>query len=150
MRKLEDGGTLGNPLTVYKLASAATAHMQLSSSLDSVPTMISIASTLKNIPPSHVVFVQYPGSTGGSGIFSGKVQPNVALGNQLFNLIKADTPFTLGSQAVNRGSETAPGGGTSTPSPSDTPIAGAAVINGLSGQSAATVTCSKTRPLSHQ
>jgi LCP family protein required for cell wall assembly len=150
VRKLESGGTLGNPLTVYKLASAATQHMQLSSSLDSIPTMISIASTLKNIPPSHVEFVQYPGNTGGSGIFAGKVQPNMALGNQLFSLIKADTPFTLGAQAENRGSEVAPGGGTSTPSPSDTPIAGASVINGLIGQSASTVTCSKTRPLSHQ
>jgi LCP family protein required for cell wall assembly len=148
VRKLESGGTLTNPLTVYKIASAATSNMQLSSSLDSVPTMLSIASTLKNIPPSHVVFVQYPGSTGGTGIFAGKVQPNMALGNQLFSLIKADTPFTLGSQ--NRGSETAPGGGTSTPSATDTPIANATVINGLIGQSAATVTCSKTRPLKNQ
>ncbi|MDQ1547769.1 MAG: hypothetical protein QOH69_2673 [Actinomycetota bacterium] len=150
VRKLEGGGTLSNPLTVYKLATAATSSMQLSSSLDSVPTMISIAATLKNIPPSHVVFVQYPGNTGGSGIFAGKVQPNIALGNQLFSLIKADTPFTLGAQATNRGSEAAPGGGTATPNPTDTPIAGAAVINGLVGQSAATVTCSKTRPLKNQ
>ena len=67
----------------------------------------------------------------------------------MFSLIKADTPFTLGAQAENRGSETAPGG-TATPGPTDTPIAGAAVINGLIGQSAATVTCSKTRPLKNQ
>ena len=76
VRKMEDSGTLSNPLTVYKIATAATSNMQLSSSLDSVPTMISIASTLKNIPPSHVVFVQYPGYDGWPGIFSGKVQPN--------------------------------------------------------------------------
>jgi LCP family protein required for cell wall assembly len=149
VRKLEDGGTLSNPLTVYKLASAATSSMQLSSSLDSIPTMISIAATLKNIPPSHVVFVQYPGSTGGSGIFSGKVQPDVALGNQLFGLIKSDTPFTLGAQAENRGSEAAPTGSATT-SPTDAPISGATVINGLIGQSAAQVTCSKTRPLKNQ
>jgi LCP family protein required for cell wall assembly len=149
VRKLESAGTLSNPLTVYKLASAATSSMQLSSSLDSVPTLISIASTLKNIPPSHVVFAQYPGSTGGTGIFAGKVQPDMALGNQLFNLIKADTPFTLGAQGENRGSVTAPGGTSTTPA-TDTPIAGATVINGLVGQSAATVTCSKTRPLKNQ
>jgi LCP family protein required for cell wall assembly len=148
VRKMEASGTLSNPLTVYKIASAATSSMQLSSSLDSVPTMISIASTLKNIPPSHVVFVQYPGSTGGSGIFSGKVQPNATLGKQLFSLINSDQPFTLGTQGQNRGSVDATG--TSTTSPSDTPIAGATVINGLVGQSAATVTCSKTRPLSDQ
>ena len=150
VRKLEGAGTLSNPLTIYKLATAATQSMQLSSSLDSVTAMTQIALALKSIPPSHVVFVQYPGSTGGTGIFAGKVQPNVALGNQLFGLIKADTPFTLGSQGANRGSETAPGGGTSTPAPADTPIANAAVINGLVGQSAAQVTCSKTRPLKNQ
>jgi LCP family protein required for cell wall assembly len=149
VRKLEDAGTLGNPLTVYKLASAATSNMQLSSSLDSVPTMISIASTLKNIGPSNVEFVQYPGHTGGSGIFAGKVQPDTALGNQLFALIKADTPFTLGAQGENRGSVAAPSG-TSTTSPTDKPIVGATVINGLIGQSAAQVTCSKTRPLKNQ
>ena len=150
VRKLEGTGTLNNPLTIYKLATAATQSMQLSSSLDSVTGMTQIALALKSIPPSHVVFVQYPGSTGGTGIFAGKVQPNAALGSQLFDLIKADRPFTLGSQAANRGSESAPGGGTSTPAPTDTPIANAAVINGLVGQSAAQVTCSKTRPLKNQ
>jgi LCP family protein required for cell wall assembly len=148
VRKLEGGGTLSNPLTVYKLASAATANMQLSSSLDSVPTMISIAATLKNLSPSHVVFVQYPGSTGGSGIFAGKVQPNTALGDQLFSLIKSDQPFTLGAQGANRGSVAAPSGDqTATPA---APITGATVINGLIGQSAAQVTCSKTRPVQDQ
>jgi LCP family protein required for cell wall assembly len=149
VRKMESTGTLGNPVTVYKIAKAATSSMQLSTSLDSIPTMISIASTLKNIPPSHVTFVQYPGTTGGTGIFAGKVQPTLGLGNQLMDLIKSDTPFTLGTQGDNRGSVAAPSG-SSTSSASDSPIAGATVINGLIGQSAATATCSKTRPLSKQ
>jgi LCP family protein required for cell wall assembly len=149
VRKMESSGTLGNPVTVYKIAKAATSSMQLSTSLDSIPTMISIASTLKNIPPSHVTFVQYPGTTGGTGIFAGKVQPTLGLGNQLMDLIKSDTPFTLGTQGDNRGSVAAPSG-SSTSSASDSPIAGATVINGLIGQSAATATCSKTRPLSKQ
>jgi LCP family protein required for cell wall assembly len=147
VRKLEGSGTLNNPLTVYKLANAATTSMQLSSSLDSITAMTQIALALKAIPPSHVVFVQYPGSTGGSGIFAGKVQPNVALGNQLFALIKADTPFTLGAQGQNRGSEAAP---TQAPTSTDAPLAGSAVINGLIGQPASEVTCSKTRPLQNQ
>jgi LCP family protein required for cell wall assembly len=146
VRKMEQAGTLSNPITVYKIATAATTSMQLSSSLESIPTMISIASTLKNIPPSHVVFVQYPGTTGGSGIFSGKVQPTLSIGNQLFDLIKADKPFTLGSQGNNRGSVPVKGA----PASTDAPIAGATVINGLVGQSAATETCSKARPLYKQ
>jgi LCP family protein required for cell wall assembly len=46
VRTMEAAGTLSNPVTVYKIASAATSSMELSTSLDSVPTMISIASTL--------------------------------------------------------------------------------------------------------
>jgi LCP family protein required for cell wall assembly len=143
VRKMEAAGTLSNPLTVYKIASAASSNMQLSSSLDSIPTMISIASTLKNIPPSHVVFVQYPGTTGGSGIFAGKVQPTLSTGNQLMALIKADKPFSLGAQGDDRGSVVQSKG-------TGSAIKGATVINGLVGQSAATVTCSKTRPLIDQ
>jgi LCP family protein required for cell wall assembly len=149
VRKIESAGTLNNPVTVYKIASAATSSMQLSTSLDSIPTMISIAATLKNIPPANVTFVQYPGTTGGTGIFSGKVQPTLGLGNQLFDLIKADKPFTLGTQGNNRGSVAAPAG-SATAAPTSTPIAGATVINGLIGQSAAQATCSKTRPLIDQ
>jgi LCP family protein required for cell wall assembly len=149
VRKLESAGALGNALTDYKLASAATSNMQLSSSLDSIPTILSIASALKNIGPSNVQFVQYPGHTGGSGSFAGKVQPDTTLGNQLFSLIKADTPFTLGAQAANRGSVAAPTGN-STTSPTDSTVVGSTVINGLVGQSAAQVTCAKARPLKNQ
>jgi len=144
VRKMETAGTLSNPLTVYNIANAATANMQLSTSLQSIPTMISIASTLKNIKPSNVVFVQYPGSTGGTGIFTGKVQPTLSLGDQLMTLIKDDKPFTLGTQGDNRGSVVT--GTTSTAAP----IAGSTVVNGLIGQSAAQETCSKTRPLIDQ
>ncbi|HEX4056932.1 MAG TPA: LCP family protein [Galbitalea sp.] len=142
VRKMEAAGTLSDPVTVYKIASAATSSMQLSSSLDSIPTLISIASTLKNIPSSHVVFVQYPGTTGGSGIFSGKVQPTLSSGNALMALIKADKAFTLGAEGDDRGSVVQSKGSTA--------IKGATVVNGLVGQSAATVTCAKTRPLIDQ
>ncbi len=144
VRKLESAGTLGNPLTVYKIASAATANMQLSSSLDSIPTMIAIASALKNMSPSNIQFVQYPGTTGGTGIFSGKVQPTLSLGDQLINLVKEDKPFTLGTEGDNRGSVVQSKGTASKPIP------GSTVINGLVGQSAAEVTCSKARPLQDQ
>jgi LCP family protein required for cell wall assembly len=158
VRKLESSGTLSNPATVYKIASSAIKNMQLSSSLDQPVTMIAIAQALKNIPLSRVQFVQYPGSTGGTGIFSGKVQPNVTLGSELFSLIRADKPFKLGAQGFNRGSvpeagkkKTTP----STPAPSSTTGTGSSgtpetVINGLVGQSAAQQTCSKANKFNGQ
>jgi hypothetical protein len=160
IRKLSSAGTLNNPLTVYKIASAALSNMQLSTSLDSVTAMISVAQAVKSIDPAKIALVQYPGSTGGSGIFAGKVQPNLALGNQLINLVKADQPFTLGTSGDNRGSivsaapaptasSSASGAATSPPA-DDLSSAPATVINGLIGQSAAQHSCSKSRPLNHQ
>jgi LCP family protein required for cell wall assembly len=173
VRTMEASGTLGNPVTVYKIATAAIQNMQLSTSLQSIPTLLSIAQTLKNIPPSRVQFVQYPGTTGGTGIFTGKVQPNLTLGNQLIGLIKADKPFTLGVEGDDRGSvieASPPTGSTSAPTtgsssaptkgsstaPTTAPSSGApvagptTVINGLVGQSAAQQSCAKTRPLIDQ
>jgi LCP family protein required for cell wall assembly len=147
VRKIDSQNTLSNPVTVYKLATAATRSMQLSSSLDSVDTLIALAQALKGIPLNRVQFVQYPGSTGGTGIYSGKVQPNLALGNQLFNLIRADKPFQLGTQGDNRGSVQATQPTPSSTAPSsnaaDGSTKGESTINGLVGQSAADQTCSK-------
>jgi len=148
VRKLESQDTLSNPLTVYKLATAATKSMQLSSSLDRVDTLVALAQALKGIPLSRVVFVQYPGSTAGTGIYTGKVQPNLALGNQLFGLIRADQPFAIGKQAGNLGSVPAPNPikSTATPQPVNTGTAGGkkqVVINNLAGQPADQQTCSK-------
>ena len=160
IRKLSSAGTLDNPVTVYKIASAALSNMQLSTSLDSVTAMISIAQAVKSIDPAKIALVQYPGSTGGSGIFAGKVQPNRALGNQLIALVKADEPFTLGTSGDNRGSivsaaPTPAPSGSPSGSPSSDPSAATSsapptVINGLIGQSAAQHSCSRSRPLNHQ
>ena len=149
VRKLEDAGTLSNPGTVSKIASAATRNMELSTSLKNVDTLFSIAQALKNIPLSRVQFVQYPGTTGGTGIYLGKVQPIAYQANQLFALIRADTPFKIGVQGANRGSvkDTHKGGSTTSTSTSTataSPGGGkVTVINGFVGQSAAERTCSK-------
>ena len=146
VRKLESAGTLSNPGTVFQIATAASRHMELSTSLAQPVTMVAIAQALKGIPVDRVQFVQYPGSTGGTGIFLGKVQPNMALGNQLFSLIRADQPFKLGAQGANRGSVPNPHATkapTSTAPPTTTGGKKETVINGLIGQSAAQQTCSK-------
>lgn len=161
IRKLESSGAMNNSVTLYKIATAAIKNMQLSTSLNSVTTMISIAQALKDIKPANIALVQYPGSTGGSGIFAGKVQPNLTLGNQLINLVKSDTPFALGVSGNNRGSVVGTAAPEPTPTatstksaaptlPADTPSAPATVINGLIGQSAAQQSCSKSRPLQDQ
>jgi LCP family protein required for cell wall assembly len=157
VRKLQSSGALSNPETVYKIATAAISNMQLSTSLNSLTTMFSLAQTLKDIPTANIALVQYPGNTGGTGLFAGKVQPNLTLGTQLINLVKADTPFTLGTSGQNRGSiVSAAPSATPTPTstkatiPDDPTTSASTVINGLIGQSAAQESCSKSRPIQNQ
>ena len=159
VRKLQADGTLGNPSVLYNLASAALSNMTLSSNLADVPTMVSIALALKDIPLERISFVQYPGSTGGTGIYAGKVRPNLALGDAMMELVRADQPFVLSQAGDGSGSqEVEPPPVTTVKKPIDRtnpdpePTATAAPVpvdntglpelSGIRGQTAADYTCS--------
>lgn len=150
VRKLKSDETLGNLSTVYNLANAAAGSMLLSSSLASVNTMASIALALKDIPLERVTFVQYPGTTGGTGLYAGKVRPNTVLGDQMMELIRADQPFALDSAGDDRGSTLDPNAPVETPDPNATadpsspPVDNSTlpVLSGVRGQTAANYTCS--------
>jgi len=104
VRTLKSSDTLGNPAKVLKLATAASQNMQLSSSLASVDTMLSIALALRKIPLENVNFVQYPNTTGQGGIYEGKVAPIQGQADKLMQLIKDDEPFTLAKIGDDNGS----------------------------------------------
>jgi LCP family protein required for cell wall assembly len=144
VRKLKSNDTLSNVGTLYKLARAATQNMELTQGFNRIDTIFAIAEALRGIPLNRVLFVQYPGSTGGSGIYVGKVQPNFVLGHKLFALIKADKPFKLGASDNGIGSVKDPNAPKATATPSF-PASGSntTVIDGLDGQSSSTYTCSK-------
>ncbi|WFR66930.1 LCP family protein [Curtobacterium flaccumfaciens] len=171
LRTVKSNDTLTSPATLYKLARAAASNMQLSQSLNDIGTMVQMGRALQDLPLAQVNFVQYPGTTGGTGVYSGKVQPSTELATQLFAKIKADQSFSLGADSTGIGSESAPsatqgagsgssatqgaGSGSSTSSAStptastseaaSTPTATAPseTIDGLQGQSADEQTCSK-------
>ena len=63
--------------------------------------MVSIAMALKDIPLENIVFVQYPGATGGEGVYAGKVQPKQAEADALFAAILADQPIGLSGTTGN-------------------------------------------------
>ena len=140
VRKLKDTSTLSDPTKLYKLASAASQNLTLSSGLANLDTMVSIALALKNIPLERVTFVQYPGSTGGDGVYSGKVKPDSYLGDLLFSKIASDTPFLLAQAGDGRGSEVDPNAPVSTAPPVDN--TGLETLDGIRGQTAADYTCS--------
>ncbi|PPF54072.1 LytR family transcriptional regulator [Clavibacter michiganensis] len=154
VRTMKQSSTLSDPTRVYGLAKAAVDNMQRSTSLD-YQTMASMALALKDIPLDQVRFLQYPGSTAGTGVYAGKVQPLTADGDQLMRLLATDAPFEV--QAGNTGLgavEEQPAASTPTPAPSPTsPAAGGAsdpaasaptvLPEAITGTDAGTVTCSK-------
>jgi LCP family protein required for cell wall assembly len=153
VRTLKSSETLGDYKKLYNLAQAAVDNMKLSKGLSDVPTLVSIALALKDIPLEGVQFVQYPGSTGGTGVYSGKVQPNEYQGNQMMALIAADKPFALAEAGDGVGSTLNP----DAPEPTTEPqVTGSAVptatapsaedvpVLDIRGQNAAQQTCTIT------
>jgi LCP family protein required for cell wall assembly len=159
VRKLKSEGTLTNPVTLYNLAKAGVSNLTLSESLNNVDTMVSIAMALRSIPLDRVVFVQYPGATGGEGIYLGKVQPKQAAADELFAAILADQPIALagdtGAGSIKSGQIATDPVPTSAPRPTGTSTAvptappvevlpPPVVLSGqVLGQNAGEVTCSK-------
>lgn len=151
VRTLQSSGALADPLKVYALARAATQSMTLSKNFAQIDTLVSIALALKNIPAANVTFVQYPGTTGVGGLYEGKVAPVKAKADALFDLIKADKPFTLAAIGDGRGSEADPNAPVATTAPTTAPTASAAPTTAtaeplpvldVKGQTAADYTCS--------
>ena len=141
VRTLKSAGTLGDLGKVYNLSKAALQSMQLSPSLASLDTMASIALALKDIPIENVTFVQYPGFTGGDGIYAGKVEPDRTLGDQLIAVVAADQPFRLDTTDTDSGSVPDPNAPVSTPDP-ETDATDRQVLSGYNGQGADEYRCS--------
>jgi LCP family protein required for cell wall assembly len=151
VRTVKSNSTLNDFTKLYGLATAATKNMTLSNSLTNLNTMVSMALVIKKIPLNRITFVQYPGTTGVGGVYSGKVAPIVSAANALFAKIKSDKPFSLDS-GTGRGSVPNPNAPSSTataaPAAPAAPAASAApsapaVLPGVLGQTAADYTCSK-------
>jgi LCP family protein required for cell wall assembly len=160
VRKLKSNDTLTNFSKLYAIAEAATQNITLSENFTRLDTLVSVALVLKKIPLENIVFVQYPGRTGGTGIYEGKVQPVTSTANALFAAIKADKPIGLDSSSIggdaHSGSTLDPNAPSAAPSPSATKGATSApsdsletpgasdkqVIAGVQGQTAAQYTCS--------
>ncbi len=110
-----------------------------------------IALALRSIPLENITMVQYPSTTGGTGIYLNKVQPIQSTAKALFEAIRNDQPIGLDENAIgaNGGSTLDPNAPVATPTPEPTasgepvdPAKPATVIEGLKGQSAAQYTCS--------
>ena len=146
VRTVKSNSTLTDFGKMFNIATVASESMTLSTGLKNVNTMVSMAQVLKKLPLERIMFVQYPSTTGGTGLYEGKVQPTTSLATALFAKIKADEPFSLEAGKTGRGSVTNPDAPAATAAPTtDAAAPGdpAPVLQGVLGQSAADYTCSK-------
>lgn len=126
VRKVKSSDVLGNPLTLYSLATAATRNMELSTSLNHLDTMVSIAAALRDIPLSNVVFTQYPTSYTPDFL---SVTPRTADAAILMDAIERDLPVAV--QGVGGG---AVGGDDVVETPEPGPSGSAAPDDGQGGE----------------
>ena len=151
MRKVKSKDVLTNPITLYKLASAATTNMTLSNSLNHLDTMVSIAAALKDVSLSSMVFAQYPtGSTTVNGV--GGLLPRKADAQVLMGAIAADRQVvvagvgggTIAGDDVVETPSPAPTTTDAAASPTIAPETNGPVVlpHSITGQAAAEQTCS--------
>jgi LCP family protein required for cell wall assembly len=153
VRTMKSGETLGDPFKLYSIAKAAADNMELSSTLQSPDTMVSIAMALKDIPLENVVFVQYP-------VFNvtGGLEPDEIAAEKLIATIEADLPPVLNAPETPFSSVADPGATSEAPAEPEVPAAPEAPVedapgtqdSNVFGQNAAEVTCSSGRPVEDQ
>ena len=152
LRTIKSSDTLSDFTKVYSLAKAATANMQLSTSLNSPDTLVSIALALKDIDLDKLVFVQVPTYYVDSGV--APLQPDFG---DMFTAIAADKSIELGG-TTGRGATKDPdapatpeptASATPTPEPTttDAPVK---LPDSATGQTAGEYTCSVGRTLNNQ
>ncbi|WP_308468039.1 LCP family protein [Rathayibacter soli] len=114
VRKIASAGVLGNPVTLYALAKAATQNMVLSDTLTSPTSMVSIALALKNIGLGNIVFLQYP--TDADPADTNRVIPDASSSAIVNTALQADQPLQL-TGIPGRAAQLSP---SATPAPAST------------------------------
>lgn len=88
MRTVKSGDTLTNPTKLYGLARAATQNMKLSSNLNNVDTLVSLAMALATVPLDKIAFVRLP--VGYTDWDPNKVAPVEPDAEQLWEMLRQD------------------------------------------------------------
>jgi LCP family protein required for cell wall assembly len=114
IRKLQSDAVLTDLGRLYSIAQVATSSMTMSSSLNDVGTMVSMARVLADIPLDTMQFIQYPSASNGTG----RVVPT-AVADEVMALIAADQPVNLDPNAVGQGAEATPDPAATDPAATD-------------------------------
>ncbi|MCU1407299.1 MAG: rane protein [Glaciihabitans sp.] len=119
MRVMKSNQTLTDVSKLAKLATAAAEHVNLSTSLADLNTMVSMAISLKDVDLENLTFVTYPVLENPNDV--NKLIPAPRLAETLMEKIQNDEKFTLDSSALGNGLEIDPAVPVETPV-TETPV----------------------------
>lgn len=111
-RKITSPDVLSDMPTLYRLATAAVQNISPSANLANPLTLIQIALAAKSVPPSQIVFVQYPTKTDPDD--ANRVVPDESAASALWKAL-AD------NSAIQLSGGVSPGGGVEAVSPTGAP-----------------------------
>jgi LCP family protein required for cell wall assembly len=92
--KIQQEGTLSNPIMLYSLASAAARNMKLSESMADLATMVTLAGAMRDVDSSRMVFTQVP-TRYLTGAEAGRVESISDEAKALFDQIRTDQPVVV-------------------------------------------------------
>lgn len=121
IKKVMSAGTLSDPVTLYRLANAATRSLTTDPGLGSVQALLGLAESLRSLKLSHITFVTLPTKLDPSDV--NRLLPAQPATSGLWQLLRQDVPW----------SGRLPG---ATPAPRQTPAPRATTRPGRHGQPA--------------
>jgi LCP family protein required for cell wall assembly len=140
VRTLQADGVFNDIRKLYGIASVASQTMVLSTSLNRLDVMVSMARALRGVPNENIIFIQYPVLDADPELYPGRVIPHPDLARVVAERLATDEPFTLAEGSLGFGSTTDGSAGARAPTPEEIEI-----LEGLVGQTAGDETCAVPR-----
>jgi LCP family protein required for cell wall assembly len=92
--KIKQDGVLNNPIALYSLASSAARNMKLSESITEIDTMVTLASALRSVDSSRMIFTAVP-TYYLSGADEGRLGLVPEEADAMFDQIRNDLPLVI-------------------------------------------------------
>ena len=92
IKKVMSAGTLSDPITLYRLADAATRSLTTDPGLGSVQALLGLAESLRALKLSHITFVTLPNELDPSN--ADRLLPAEPAASAVWGLLREDLPWT--------------------------------------------------------
>jgi LCP family protein required for cell wall assembly len=128
--KLANAGTLGDPITLYKIISAVTSNLTVDTGLDSIDVMVGLAGSVQSLESHYIQFITVPYGTDPAD--QDRVIPGGGF-DQVWTDMREDAPLPGSNAAAAFGTAAtaAPNPGPGAAQPGANPAAAAHPLAGL-------------------